>query len=75
EKGAKCEVKLLPTGGSYAKKVMTYVKENNIDVIAIAYHSESLLPQFDTFAQSLPTNELNLPCMIIAAKESGNMYF
>ncbi len=75
EKGAKCEVKLLPTGGSYAKKVMTYVKENNIDVIAIAYHSESLLPQFDTFAQSLITNELNLPCMIIAAKESGNMYF
>ena len=75
EKGAKCEVNLLPSSGSYSKKVMAYVKEKNIELIAIAYHSESLLPQFDNFAQSLITNELKLPCMIIAAKQSGNLYF
>lgn len=75
EKGAKCEVNLLPSSGGYSKKVMGYVKEKNIDLIAIAYHSESLLPQFDNFAQSLITNELKLPCMIIAAKQSGNLYF
>lgn len=75
EKGAKCEVNLLPSSGGYAKKVMGYVKEKNIDIIAIAYHSESLLPQFDNFAQSLITNDLKLPCMIIAAKQSGNLYF
>lgn len=75
EKGAKCEVNLLKPGGSYSKKVMEYVKANNVNVIAIAYHSESLLPQFDTFAQSLITNELNLPCMILAAKQAGNLYF
>lgn len=75
EKGAKCEVHLLKTGGSYSKKVMQYVSEVGANVIAIAYHSESLLPQFDSFAQSLITNELKLPCMIIAAKQSGNLYF
>ena len=75
EKGAKCEVHLLKTGGSYTKKIMQYVSEVGVNVIAIAYHSESLLPQFDSFAQSLITNELKLPCMILAAKQSGNLYF
>jgi nucleotide-binding universal stress UspA family protein len=75
EKGAKCEVHLLKNGGSYSKKIMQYVSEVGINVIAIAYHSESLLPQFDSFAQSLITNELKLPCMIIAAKPAGNLYF
>jgi nucleotide-binding universal stress UspA family protein len=75
EKGAKSEVHLLKTGGSYSKKIMQFVSEKGVNVIAIAYHSESLLPQFDSFAQSLITNELKLPCMIIAAKQSGNLYF
>lgn len=75
EKGAKCEVNLLKSGGSYAKKVRQYVADTNANMIAIAYHSESLLPQFDSFAQTLITNEEKLPCMIIAAKQSGNLYF
>ncbi len=75
EKGAKCEVNLLKSGGSYAKKVRQYVTDTKANMIAIAYHSESLLPQFDSFAQSLITNEEKLPCMIIAAKQSGNLYF
>lgn len=75
EKGAKCEVNLLKNGGSYAKKVMQYVGDVKANMIAIAYHSESLLPQFDSFAQTLITNELKLPVLIIAAKQSGNLYF
>jgi nucleotide-binding universal stress UspA family protein len=75
EKGAKCEVNLLKSGGSYAKKVLQYTADNSIDLIALAYHSESLLPQFDTFAQSLITNDSKLPCMIITAKPAGNLYF
>ncbi len=75
EKGTKCEVNLLKNGGSFSKKIMQYVQENTINMIAISYHSESLLPAFDSFAQSLITNELNLPCMIIAAKPAGNLYF
>ena len=75
EKNTKCEVHLLKNGGSYSKKVMQYVSDVGINVIAIAYHSESLLPQFDSFAQSLITNDLKLPCMIVAAKPAGNLYF
>lgn len=75
EKGAKCEIHLLDSGGSYAKKIVQYVKDNTINIIALAYHTESLLPQFDTFAQSLITNEAQLPCMIVASKPAGNLYF
>jgi nucleotide-binding universal stress UspA family protein len=75
EKGAKCEIHLLESGGSYSKKIIQYVTNNAINVIALAYHSESLLPQFDTFAQSLITNEAQLPCMIVASKPAGNLYF
>jgi len=75
EKGAKCTVNLLPSGGSYAKKIRQYVTDKNINMIALAYHSESLLPQFDSFAQSLITNDEKLPVMIIAAKPAGNLYF
>lgn len=75
EKGVNCEVHLLKNGGSYSKKIMQYVSEVGVNVIAVAYYSESLLPQFDSFAQSLITNDLKLPCMILAAKQSGNLYF
>lgn len=70
-----CEVNLLPLGGSFSKKVMNYVKEKDANMIAVSYFSESLLPQFDGFAQSLITNDLKLPCMIISAKQGGNVYF
>ena len=51
------------------------LKEKNIDLISIAYHSESLLPQFDTFAQSLITNEQQLPCMVLNSKLASALYF
>ena len=36
--------------GNYGKRIMEHVKENEGGMIAIAYHTESLLPQFDNFA-------------------------
>ena len=54
---------------------MKYANEKNIDLISIAYHSESLLPQFDTFAQSLITNEQQLPCMVLNSKLASALYF
>ena len=70
-----CEMVQLESGGAYNKKIMAYSKENGIDLIAISYHTLSILPQFDKFAQSLITNESNLPCMIINSKESSFSYF
>ncbi len=75
DRNVPCLVEMMPKGGSYSKKIMEYVKEKEIDMVAIAYHSESLLPQFDTFAQSLITNENNLPCMILKSKPVGTHYF
>jgi nucleotide-binding universal stress UspA family protein len=75
ERNVPCILELMPSGGSYSKKIMDYAKSNNVDMVAIAYHSESLLPQFDKFAQSLITNESKLPCMILKSKPASNLYF
>ncbi len=65
----------LEGGGAFHKKVVDYTKKVNGDLIALSYHSESLLPQFDKFAQSLITNSLNLPCVIINSKSASSLYF
>jgi len=54
---------------------LDFGKKMGADMCAIAYFSDSLLPQFDTFAQSMITNEQKVPVLIINAKESGNAYF
>lgn len=61
--------------GSYCKRILQYAGENKIGMIAIAYHSESLLPQFDNFAQNLITNKEGLPVLIINSKLASALYF
>lgn len=75
ERSVPCHVELLPKGGNYAKKIMEYAKGKSCDMIAIAYHTESLLPQFDTFAQTLITNDRKLPCMVLNSKPASALYF
>ena len=66
---------LVKKHGSYRKKVMNYAKTNKIDMIALAYHSESLFPQFDNFAQGLLTNKPGLPILVINSKLASSLYF
>lgn len=76
ERSIPCNVQLMERGGAYTKKIINYTREKEIDMIALAYHSESLLPQFDNFAQVLITNETKLPCLIMNSKPaSSNSYF
>ena len=75
DRQVKCNIELLPYGGSYQKKIMSYCTEKEIDLIAIAYHSTSILPQFDTFAQDLITNQELLPCVIINSKANSTFSF
>jgi len=75
DRSVKSVVNLISSSGSYQKKVIEYAKSNQGDFIALAYHSESLLPMFDTFAQNLVVNELNLPCLIINSKSASKLYF
>lgn len=75
ERNVECSVEFMKDGGSYSKKIMEYAKAQSIDLIAISYHSESLIPQFDKFAQNLITNETNLPCLVINSKPASALYF
>jgi len=76
ERGIKCTIELIDEkSGSYKSKIMNYSRTNNIDLIAIAYHTASIIPQFDTFAQKLITNDEMLPCVIINSKMSSSFFF
>lgn len=75
ERNIPCTVEFLKDGGSYSKKIINYVSKNAIDFIAIAYYSESLIPQLDGFAQSMITNNEKLPCLVINAKQASALYF
>jgi nucleotide-binding universal stress UspA family protein len=75
ERNVNCKVEFLKDGGSYSKKVIEYCKKHEIDLIAIAYHSESLIPQLDTFAQNIITNEEMLPCLVLNSKLASALYF
>lgn len=75
ENNVKNEIHLLSGSKSFHTKVLNYGKEVNADMFALAYHSESLLPQFDRFAQTLITNDLKLPCLILNSEEISNAYY
>lgn len=68
-------IEIAKKRGSYEKKVMQYADENNGGMIAIAYHSESLLPQFDTFAQNLMCNKAGIPFLVVNSKLASSLYF
>ncbi|MFK8044673.1 MAG: universal stress protein [Crocinitomicaceae bacterium] len=58
-----------------AKEIVNYSTQNNADLIGIAYHTDSILPQFDRIFQDLLMNSEKLPILIINAKEVGNYFF
>lgn len=68
-------VEFVKKRGKYERKVISYSKSNHIDLIALAYHSESILPQLDTFAQNLITNKLGVPVLIVNSKLASALYF
>jgi nucleotide-binding universal stress UspA family protein len=75
EKGIGYVTEILPKKKGYSNDVVNYTKSHGINLIAFAYHSDSLLPQFDTFAQSLITNKEGVPVLVINSKEAGNYFF
>ena len=75
DRDIKAEVCFLDHSGAYGKKIMQFVNQNDVGLIALSYHSESLLPQFDSFAQNLITNKSALPVLIINSKLASALYF
>lgn len=74
EKGVKSEVHYLDGSKSYAKKIMTFAKSIDADMVALAYYSSSLF-SFDSHAQVLLTNDENLPCLIVNSKLLSKLYY
>jgi nucleotide-binding universal stress UspA family protein len=75
EKNVKSNVNLISGSKPYQQKVLTYAKEHKADMVAMAYHSSSLFPQFDKYTQSLITNEENIPCLIVNSKLLSKLYY
>jgi len=75
ERSIKCSIEFISMSGSYQSKIISYCREKEIDLIAIAYHTASILPQFDKFAQTLITNEDKLPCAIVNSKLASSLYY
>lgn len=73
--GIKYRIELLDGSGSFRNKVVDYAIKTNADMFAIAYHSDSLLPQFDRFAQSMLENKNKVPVLIVNSKEVTSGYF
>jgi nucleotide-binding universal stress UspA family protein len=59
----------------FATDIPNYAVKNEANLIAFAYHSDSLLPQFDTFAQNVITNKNGVPVLVVNSKEAGNYFF
>lgn len=75
EAGVSYLVKVLPKDKGYPTDISNYAVEVGANLIAFAYHSDSLLPQFDTFAQTLITNKKGIPVLVVNSKEAGNYFF
>ena len=75
ERKVNSKVELLKGSGSFSGKVIQYCKEVNGDMVAIAYHNERIIAALDKFAQSLLTNELGKPVLIVNSVEVSFGYF
>lgn len=71
----KVHVKYLEKTKAFHQTVLDYSKSIKADMIAITYHTESMLPQFDPFAQSIITNDQKTPVLIINGKDAGNYFY
>lgn len=68
-------VKMLEKSKAFHYVVLDYAKSIKADMIAITYHTESMLPQFDPFAQTIITNDQKIPVLIINGKDAGNYFY
>lgn len=75
EKGIDATISLLNEKMSFHKAIMKYTKDNQGDMIAVAYYSSSIFPQFEKFTQNLITNEGNVPCLVINSKLLAKYFY
>lgn len=75
EKGVQISHEIIDSNHSLHKKVIKYAKDNSFDLIAVAYDSSSIFPQFERYTQSLITNDANIPCLVVNARLLQKYYY
>lgn len=61
--------------GAYQEQILDFSKRHGADLISVAYYTEKVFAQFDTFAQDLITNKEQIPTLIIKTVDSTVGYF
>jgi nucleotide-binding universal stress UspA family protein len=68
-------IEYLEKTKAYHTQIINYAKKIHAEMIAITYHSDAMLPQFDPFAQGIITNEHHIPVLVINGKDAGNYFY
>ncbi|NNC83584.1 MAG: universal stress protein [Flavobacteriales bacterium] len=58
---------------SLADEVIDYAEKHGADMFAITHFTDSILPQFDSFTQEMITNRLELPTLVLSAKQVSDI--
>ncbi len=61
--------------GSYQDQILDFSLRHEADLISVAYYTEKVFAQFDTFAQELITNKHQIPTLIVKTVDSTIGYF
>jgi nucleotide-binding universal stress UspA family protein len=73
--GVEATIHLFEQSGSYLKKIIEFARENNAQLIATAYFSESLFAALDSFHQGIIMNKAKIPVVIIQSQELSFSYY
>lgn len=73
KRGVQHRVVTLDGKASFHQEVINYGAKNRADLFAVAHFPESMLPQFERFSQELITNKLELPVLIVNARQVGGV--
>jgi nucleotide-binding universal stress UspA family protein len=68
-------VEFLEKSKNYHTDILNYTKKVGAELVAITYHSDRMMPQFDPFTQSIITNDANIPVLVINGKDAGNYFY
>lgn len=61
--------------GTYQEQILDFSLRHDADLISVAYYTEKVFAQFDTFAQELITNKHQIPTLIVKTVDSTVGYF
>ena len=71
--GVKYQISSLEGRKAFHTEVIEYGEKVGADLFAIAHFPETILPQFENFSQTLITNNLEVPVLVVNAQEVASV--